>query len=126
MHAVAVLLFVLGAGAGAPLRYAVDTYVQTRHDGTLPLGTLTVNAAGSAILGVVAALGAADVLGEPTRLALGTAFCGALTTFSTFAFETVRLVEVGALGAALGTVALNLSVTIVLAGTAYAATLALT
>ena len=88
------LLVVAGAVVGAPLRYLTDLLVQSRHDTVFPWGTLTVNVAGSLILGTVA--GAVSG-GAPTWLLtlVGTGFCGALTTFSTFGFETVRLVEEG-------------------------------
>jgi CrcB protein len=91
---VTALLVVTGAVLGAPLRYLTDLLVQSRHDTVFPWGTLTVNAAGSLILGLVA--GAVSG-GAPTWLLTlaGTGFCGALTTFSTFGFETLRLVEEG-------------------------------
>jgi fluoride exporter len=88
---------VLGAAVGAPLRYLTDLWVQRRHDSVFPWGTLTVNVAGSFLLGVV--LGTQTHAGgsEWWAVLLGTGFCGALTTFSTFGFETVRLIEDGAL-----------------------------
>ncbi|MFB4283627.1 MULTISPECIES: fluoride efflux transporter CrcB [unclassified Nonomuraea] len=87
-----VLLIVLGAAVGAPLRYLADRAVQARHDTVFPWGTLAVNVAGSALLGFLAALPA-----EGGVMALaGTGFCGALTTYSTFGYETVRLLEEGA------------------------------
>ncbi|NBE92759.1 fluoride efflux transporter CrcB [Nonomuraea sp. K271] len=87
-----VLLIVLGAAVGAPLRYLVDRAVQARHDTVFPWGTLTVNVAGSLLLGFLAGLPAGDGM-----MALaGTGFCGALTTYSTLGYETVRLVEEGA------------------------------
>ncbi|TYB66803.1 fluoride efflux transporter CrcB [Nonomuraea sp. PA05] len=87
-----VLLIVLGAAVGAPLRYLADRAVQARHDTGFPWGTLTVNVAGSALLGFLAALPADGGL-----MALaGTGFCGALTTYSTLGYETVRLMEKGA------------------------------
>ncbi|MGK5451519.1 fluoride efflux transporter FluC, partial [Streptomyces radiopugnans] len=43
----------LGGAAGACLRYSVDRAVQSRHESVLPRGTLTVNAAGSLLLGLV-------------------------------------------------------------------------
>ncbi|MFP5345554.1 MAG: fluoride efflux transporter CrcB [Actinomycetes bacterium] len=93
------LLVVLGAAVGAPLRYLTDLFIQSRHDFVLPWGTFTVNAAGSLVLGATLAL--VDVGGAPDQLVtlVGTGFCGALTTFSTFGFETVRLVEDGSLAA---------------------------
>lgn len=86
------LLIVIGAAAGAPLRYLADRAVQARHDTVFPWGTLTVNVAGSALLAFLAALPAGDGM-----MALaGTGFCGALTTYSTLGYETVRLMEEGA------------------------------
>lgn len=87
-----VVLVVVGAALGAPLRYLADRAVQARHDTVFPWGTLAVNVAGSALLGFLAALpaqGAAMAL-------MGTGFCGALTTYSTFGYETMRLLEEGA------------------------------
>ncbi|BCB90126.1 fluoride efflux transporter CrcB [Phytohabitans suffuscus] len=87
-----VLMVVLGAAVGAPLRYLVDRFVQTRHESAFPWGTLAVNIGGSALLGFLAGLPA-----SPTVMAaLGTGFCGALTTYSTFSYETLRLVQDGA------------------------------
>lgn len=88
-----VLLVILGGAVGAPTRYVVDRWVQSRHASPVPWGTFTVNVAGCLVLGLVAgALAAADGPGWPLVL-VGTGFCGALTTFSTFSFEVVRLVE---------------------------------
>ncbi|MEV4475390.1 fluoride efflux transporter CrcB [Nonomuraea sp. NPDC049504] len=87
-----VLLIVIGAAVGAPLRYLADRAVQARHETAFPWGTLSVNVAGSALLGFLAALPA-----EGSVMALaGTGFCGALTTYSTLGYETVRLAEEGA------------------------------
>lgn len=82
-----VLLVALGAAVGAPLRYLTDRMIQSRHRGLFPFGTLTVNVAGSFILGLVAASS------MTTYALVGTGFCGALTTYSTFGYETLRLVE---------------------------------
>lgn len=91
------LLVVAGAALGAPLRYLVDLFVQKQHDSVFPWGTLIVNAAGSLLLGALA--GGTSAAGGPDWLLvlLGTGFCGALTTFSTFGFETWRLIEDGAM-----------------------------
>jgi CrcB protein len=87
-----ILLVVLGAAVGAPLRYLADRLVQARHDTVFPWGTFTVNISGSALLGFLAALPA----GAEVLALAGTGFCGALTTYSTFGYETLRLAEDGA------------------------------
>ncbi|MBQ1025243.1 fluoride efflux transporter CrcB [Micromonospora sp. C95] len=91
-----VILVALGAAVGAPLRYLVDRAVQARHDSVLPWGTLVVNVVGSFLLGVL--IGGAAVGAVPGSLValLGVGLCGALTTYSTFGYETVRLFEDGA------------------------------
>ncbi|NKQ51868.1 fluoride efflux transporter CrcB [Amycolatopsis sp. K13G38] len=84
-----VLLVAIGAALGAPLRYLTDRAIQARHDTVFPWGTFTVNIAGSAVLGFLTGLpgnGAVSAM-------LGTGFCGALTTYSTFSYETLRLAQ---------------------------------
>ncbi len=90
------ILGVLAAGAvGAPLRVLVDATVQHRTDGELALGTIVVNATGSFVLGLLTGLVLYRGFSADARTVLGTGFCGAFTTFSSFAFETVRLVDEG-------------------------------
>ncbi len=84
------VLVVLGAAVGAPLRYLTDRLVQARHDSVFPWGTFIVNVTGSALLGFLVALPGAHFAPETV---LGAAFCGAFTTYSTFGYETVRLIE---------------------------------
>ncbi len=85
------LLVALGAAIGAPLRYLVDQAVSRRHDSVFPWGTFVVNVAGSFLLGLLAALGLRA--GAPVLALAGTGFCGALTTYSTFGYETIRLLQ---------------------------------
>jgi len=104
---VRLLLVLAGAAVGAPARWLVDRAVSARHDSAMPWGTMTVNVLGSFVLGLV--LSAAAMSASPSGVALlGTGFCGAFTTFSTFGFETVRLAEVGAYSAAARNVVLSL------------------
>lgn len=102
------LLVLAGGAIGAPARYLIDLFVQSRHRFALPLGTLGVNALGSFALGLLASLSAHGELAGWVLTLAGTGFCGALTTFSTFSFETLRLVESGRAWAAAGNVALSL------------------
>ncbi len=90
------LLVMLGGAVGAPARYLTDRWIQSRHRTRLPWGTWTVNVAGSFLLGALAA----SQLGDPAMALLGLGLCGALTTYSTFGYETVRLLESGAYAAA--------------------------
>jgi fluoride exporter len=88
---VTALLVVLGAVVGAPLRYLTDRAVQARHDSAFPWGTFTVNVAGCFVLGFVAAAARLHGVDPETVTLAGTGFCGALTTYSTFSYETMRL-----------------------------------
>jgi CrcB protein len=78
------LLVALGAAAGAPLRFLVDRWARRHSRAGTTLGTLVVNIVGSFVLGVVAGLPHAPTWVMPL---VGIGFCGALTTFSTLAFE---------------------------------------
>jgi CrcB protein len=98
------LLVVAGAVVGAPLRL-LATRLAGRRSRDPAVGTLAVNVAGSALLGVLLGLATAP----PAVVALvGTGFCGALTTYSTFGADVVRLVEERAPGRALAYVVLTL------------------
>lgn len=77
-----VLLVALGAAVGAPLRYLAGDLL----DGRLHWGTLVANVVGSAMLG---ALVGAAVEGHWLAL-LGTGFCGGMTTYSSFAVQSVQ------------------------------------
>ena len=94
-----------GGAVGAPLRYLTDRAVQARHDSVFPWGTFTVNVAGSLILGVLTGAALSGAAGHTVQLLLGTGLCGALTTYSTFSYETRRLVEDGAASFAVANVA---------------------
>jgi CrcB protein len=86
----------LGAAFGAPGRYLVDRFVQSRLDAVMPWGTLCVNVVGSLVLGLVTGLATHHAVSDEVVTTLGTGFCGALTTYSTFSYETLRLYEDGA------------------------------
>lgn len=98
----------LGGAAGTVLREAIDRAVPATASG-FPWATLAVNVGGSLIIGVVVV--AALERAAPSRFMrplLGTGFCGGLTTFSTFAVETDRLLRAGSVGIAFAYVAASL------------------
>lgn len=115
---VTAVLVGVGGAVGAPLRYLTDLVVQARHDSLMPWGTVVVNVAGSFVLGATAGAVALADLPPWVLTFVGTGVCGALTTFSTFGYETVRLVRDGAWPTALGylTVSLLLGLAACLAG----------
>jgi CrcB protein len=93
--------FVAAGAAGAPARYLLDRAVAERVEGAFPWGTFVINITGSFLLGFLTGLGLNHAFPKVPRVVLGTGFCGAYTTFSTFTFETVRLLEEGAVAEAL-------------------------
>jgi CrcB protein len=100
------LMVALGAAIGAPGRYLTDRAVQARHETAYPWGTLVVNVVASLVLGVVT--GAAGRLDPRIVVLIGTGFCGALSTFSTFSYETMRLTQEGARFHALANIGVSL------------------
>jgi CrcB protein len=90
------ILVIVGAMIGAPARYLTDRLIQSRHESAFPWGTFTANMVGSFILGFLVAASTKHGLPAPVVAFAGTGFCGALTTYSTFSYETVRLLQDGA------------------------------
>ena len=102
----------LVGAVGAVVRFLADGFVQRagRH---WPWGTFVVNVTGSFVLGLITGAALYHGLPNTPKLLLGTGFCGAYTTFSTFTYESVRLVEEknerGALINAMGSLAAGIS-----------------
>jgi CrcB protein len=88
---VIVLWVALGAAVGAPARYMADRAIQSRFESRFPFGTLTVNLVASFVLGIMTGLGSSASVAMAALV--GTGFCGSLSTYSTFSFETMRLSE---------------------------------
>src|SRR4029077_17773907 len=94
------LLVARGGLAGAPARYLADRLITRRVParplgGALPWGTMMINLSGALLLGFLTGLTLAGRLPAAVKTGVGTGFCGAYTTYSTFTVETVQLVENG-------------------------------
>ena len=104
-RAVHLVLIGLGGFAGAIARYLVDGWVSGMTRGGFPWGTLAINASGSFLLGLLAALTIdRSLLSPEIRGPVMIGFIGAYTTFSTWMLESSRLLEAGNWAAALGNV----------------------
>ena len=89
------ILVIVGAAIGAPARYLTDKAVQARHDTAFPWGTFTANMLACLVLGAVTGVMRAGAAGAGTQALIGTGFCGALSTYSTLSFDSLRLAEQG-------------------------------
>ncbi len=88
------ILVAIGAACGGVFRYWVTNAVQKVSPVLFPFGTLFVNFIGSFLLGVIIFyLDAQELISPQTKLFLTIGFCGGLTTFSTFSYETFALLR---------------------------------
>ncbi|WP_297534812.1 fluoride efflux transporter CrcB [Thermococcus sp.] len=101
----------VGGALGAVARFYLSGILPVYRD--FPVGTLLVNSIASFILGYLYGLLFWGINVTPEwRLFLGTGFCGALSTFSTFSYETFSLLREGEYGIAVLNVLANVFVTI--------------
>jgi CrcB protein len=102
----------LGAVVGAVARYLLsEATVRVFGDG-FPYGTLLVNVVGCLVIGIFGGWGIPD-FSDATRLLLITGLLGALTTFSTFGWESLELMQNGKVGVALVSIGLNVVIGLV-------------
>jgi fluoride exporter len=96
------LLYVaLGSAVGGVSRYLLGGLIQRLLDTTFPAGTLLINISGSFLLGAILRYAMeTPTLSPEVRGLLTIGFCGGYTTFSTFSYETVALLEDGEWGRA--------------------------
>ncbi len=118
------ILFVfLGSGVGGVLRYLTAVGLQAAVPPgkvwTMPWSTLLVNIAGCFLFGLVFGLGMRGVVDKDWKLALTTGFCGGLTTFSTFGFETLTMISRGEFLSAAAYALVSLAAGILAAGAGY-------
>jgi CrcB protein len=119
------VLVAAAGSAGAVLRFVVDHLAQRRRMTTFPVGILVVNVTGAFALGIATSAALHHAL-SPNGLAIaGVGFLGAYTTFSSFSFDTARLLGRGTRAVALsnGLLTLGLGLAAAGAGLAVGATL---
>jgi CrcB protein len=116
---VTALAVAVGGGIGAWCRYALGGVIAARQRRLFPAETLLINVLGSLLLGAIVGLASTGRLSDQAVTWVGTGFCGAFTTFSTFTFETLRLIEDGAWRAALTNLFLSGTLCFVGAGAAF-------
>jgi len=86
----------LGSGVGGVARLLLGGWIQNRFGPSFPIGTLLINITGSLLLGFLLRYALeTPAIGSDARALLTTGLCGGYTTFSTFGYETVRLLEDG-------------------------------
>ena len=91
-----VLVISLGAFVGANARYFISRYAAQTLGPVFPYGTLIINITGSLIVGFFVIWTSERVLIDPRwRLLVVVGFCGAFTTFSSYAFESMAYFEQG-------------------------------
>jgi CrcB protein len=89
------LIAVFGA-IGTLARYGLQGFVQFRTGGTFPYGTLIVNLTGCFLLGLIGQYTLNRMLISPDlRMAIAVGFFGGYTTFSSFGWETAKMMEGG-------------------------------
>lgn len=105
----AYLIVFLGAGLGGALRHGINQLAAHLFGMAFPYGTLTVNVAGSLLMGVLAEYFAfRSGVSQEIRLFLTTGILGGFTTFSTFSLDTISLWERGQWATAATYVAVSL------------------
>ena len=86
----------IGGACGAVARYAVALYIVGQFGASSWVATLSVNIAGSLLMGAIAGfIAVTPTIAEPVRLAITVGFLGALTTFSTYALDSYTLFQRG-------------------------------
>jgi CrcB protein len=112
------LVYIAVFGAlGCLARFLVSGWVYALMGRGLPYGTLAVNVLGSLLLGFIMEGGLrSSLLPVDVRMGITTGFMGGFTTFSTFSYETVRLLEDGSFLAAGVNILLNVLVCVIFAG----------
>jgi len=89
------LLIGTGGFAGSALRFLISRYIELQVFTSFPLGTFVVNVVGCFIIGAIYGLATENLASPEIRFLLATGFCGGFTTFSSFSYESLSLVQDG-------------------------------
>ena len=91
-----IFLVSVGAVVGANARYFISRWIARYFSASLPYGTLFINVSGSFVLGFFLVWSTERVLADPRwRALVAIGFCGSYTTYSSFAFESLALMQQG-------------------------------
>lgn len=113
MHLVYIGIF---GGLGCVARYFTSNLTYQLFGRSLPYGTLAVNVIGSFLLGLIMNFALrSDMVSPELRVGLSVGFMGGFTTFSTFSYETLKLLEEGSLWQAGANIALNVVICLLFA-----------
>ncbi len=109
------LYIALGSALGGLSRYWIGGALQRAYPGSFPVGTLVVNLTGCFLIGLVLQYALEGTMNQELRVFLTIGFCGGYTTFSSFSWESLRLLQAGEWGRgalyAFGSVGLGLLAT---------------
>lgn len=104
-----IILVAVGGAIGSVIRYLVSLWAADKWGAAFPYGTFIVNIAGCYIIGLFMIIATERHMLPPHwRLLVASGFLGGLTTFSSFSYETLKLVQDGAWSAAVANIAGNL------------------
>lgn len=108
MNIKAILIVMIGGGCGAVARYVVSVWAGERWGVAFPYGTLIVNLVGCFVISLFMVLAAERWVVSPyLKLLVTVGFLGGLTTFSSFSYETIQLMQANNFAGAFGNIALN-------------------
>ena len=102
-----ILLVAIGGAIGATCRFLLGGFIQQKFASAMPWGTLIVNVVGCFLIGLLMRAFDGNAISESVKLLVITGFLGALTTFSTFGYDTLLCFRGNGLPLALANIGSN-------------------